>query len=1250
MKTGRKALALLLSVVFLLTVLPVISASADDNGTCGANLTWNYNSSTKTLTISGTGSMTNYEYGGAPWYTYRSSIATVIIGNSVTSIGDVAFYYCTGLTSVTIPNSVTSIGNEAFYNCAGLTSVTIGNSVTGIGWYAFSGCTGLTSVTIPDSITSIGDWAFEGCAKLTSVTIPDSVTSIGDYAFCDCTGLTRIDVEEDNPAYTSTDGVLFNKDKTVLLCYPAGKTGVYTIPNSVTSIGEDAFEYCRGLTSIIIPDSVTSIGEYAFGYCRGLTSVTIPDSVTSIGDCAFEGCTGLLNVTIPDSVTSIGSCAFNGCAGLTSITIPDSVTSIGEYAFADCTGLTSVTIPNSVTSIGDVAFYGCTGLKRIDVAEDNPAYTSTDGVLFNKDKTALICYPAGKTGVYTIPDSVTSIGEDAFEYCRGLTSIIIPDSVTSIESGAFFCCTGLTIYATTGSVAKQYASKNGHKFVAVIFLEGQACYASWTVDIPPTCIEPGSQSHHSVIGDNPYGSIAIPAAGHAYSTKWTIDVAATCEQPGIKTHHCQNCDAVIDETRIPATGHIWLLRGHKDATCTEDGYDDYVCANNSTHTKRKVITATDHAYSTEWTIDVAATCEQLGIKSHHCQKCEAVTDETNIPATGHTWRLSVRKDATCTEDGYADYVCANDSTHTKREIITATGHIYSTEWTIDKEPTCTTDGSKSRHCQRCDAVTDITAIPALGHDPQIAFDKLNGAAAKTEKTTLTIGEDGTYTYDLTQNLADWVTNTVYAPDGSTPLDLRKYKWLYFNVVGLTNGYCTNAKGEYIDGNNKVVPDQSMAKMQAAFVAKVSLVDSKGNRLKKGTDDWNILGSDIRNKSWARVDLESLRSLMARDGKNVDEYFSQARLALLVYGKQVQMELYATNNDEFDPQNPEDYYLWEVDKNPTCTTEGSQSCHCRRCNAVVYVTPIPVVDHNWKESERKNATCLGTGYVDYVCGFESSHTKHEILPLTGHRFTGNWTVVKEAGLSTGLESNICAVCGQKIYRVIPMPYAWDENGHMIDAATPKLTVTADTFRATPGSIVTVSAAVMGVYDTNRWDLIDFSLIYDPDKLEPVDAQPGSAVTSSVSITTEHTDTGVLQVVAMDGGKDGQSREGTVATVSFRVKSGLEPGETIHMLATPRYFVRTIVENGRPVGLAYLQLAGNQPVEMTVSDYTLGDVDSQNGITAADALMALQIATGKVTGDPTQQAAADVDGQNGVTAADALLILQYATGKIDQFAQL
>ena len=449
---------------------------------------------------------------------YSDDTKTTLLGCTAAVKGDIV-----------IPNSVTSIGDYAFYGCSSLTSVTIPNSVTSIGSRAFYGCSSLTSVTIPSSVTSIGENAFTFCRSLTSVTIPNSVTSIGQYAFSGCTSLPVVDnlryadtylvvaVDQTLSSYTIKNGTKWIGSGAFYNC--SGLTSV-TIPNSVTSIGSSAFRNCRSLTSVTIPSSVTSIGGSAFSNCSSLTSVTLNsntivdnsniksifgeqvteyilgDEITSIGKHAFYKCSSLTSVTIPSSVTSIGDQAFVGCSSLTSLsveagntvydsrnncnaiienstntlifgcqntTIPNSVTSIGNWAFVGCSSLTSVTIPNSVTSIGESAFAGCSSLTSVTIP--NSVTSIGYGAFEGCSSLTSVTIPNSVTSIgdfafkacssltsVTIPNSVTSIGEETFAYCSGLTSVTIPNSVTSIVDQAFYGCSSLTSVTIPSSV------------------------------------------------------------------------------------------------------------------------------------------------------------------------------------------------------------------------------------------------------------------------------------------------------------------------------------------------------------------------------------------------------------------------------------------------------------------------------------------------------------------------------------------------------------------------------------------------------------------------------------------------------------------------------------------------------------------------------------------------------------------------------------------------------------------------------
>ena len=408
-------------LLFILMMMLPMLANADSSGTCGENVTWKYEETTKTLTISGSGKMENYNSrNNSPWYSLRENILNVIISNGVTSIGSSAFQDCSILSTINIPNSVTSIGNNALLNCS----------------------------------------------SVTFISVPSSVASIGLGAFANCSSLSSINVSPNNQIYDSRDNcnaiVETGSNKLIAGCHNT------IIPNSVTSIGSEAFCGCSSLKSILIPNSVAAIGSLAFADCKGLTSLTITNNTATLGSRVFNGCDALNSVTIP--VFDLAAFCNNIIASqvytngkttklvndvgdeIKDYVIPNSVTSVSSIAFVGCAGLSSVTIPSSVTyfgqldymsnyPIGDNAFIGCSGLISITVASENPKYDSRDNcnAIIETGSNTLI------TGCQNtiIPSSVLAIGNNAFNGCSRLSSINIPNSLCSIGPSAFRDCNSL---------------------------------------------------------------------------------------------------------------------------------------------------------------------------------------------------------------------------------------------------------------------------------------------------------------------------------------------------------------------------------------------------------------------------------------------------------------------------------------------------------------------------------------------------------------------------------------------------------------------------------------------------------------------------------------------------------------------------------------------------------------------------------------------------------------------------------------
>lgn len=392
----------------------------------GQTIYYNFNSSEQSITIV---SPTGSENG---WGSYTAPTGVLVLPDSIIHDGIAypvvglnwfAFARCSGLTSVIISN-ISNIAARAFFQCTGLTSVVIGDGVNSISWEVFANCNGLTNVSLGNNLTYIGQRAFMGCNNLVTVTIPDSVTTLETEAFRNCYGLT---------SFTLGNGLTSISNNLFQGCV---SLDTVIVPNTITSIGSSAFSGCTGLTHLTIGGGVTSIGISAFSGCTALSTVVFNDGVTSIGDNVFSNCTNLTTVIFPSTVSSIGSNTFLGCTSLDSVNIPNSVTSIGSHAFEGCTGLSFVTIGKGVTSIGGCAFRNCTGLNSVIFNADSCTSVSSGAT-----RTFLNC---NNITSFVFGDNVKVIPPALCNGLSGLTTIVIPDSVVSIGVDAFRGCSGLT--------------------------------------------------------------------------------------------------------------------------------------------------------------------------------------------------------------------------------------------------------------------------------------------------------------------------------------------------------------------------------------------------------------------------------------------------------------------------------------------------------------------------------------------------------------------------------------------------------------------------------------------------------------------------------------------------------------------------------------------------------------------------------------------------------------------------------------
>ena len=455
--TFKQTLACILSLLILIGTLPVLSVAAEETtddpitGTTEDGLVYKVQNGEIIIT----------DYQGIA---LELSIPDTIIGYPVTGIDDKAFEACS-LTNITIPTNITSIGEYAFWYSRSLETIIIPEGISAISDYAFYECNNLKNITLPDSITSIGSYAFYGCNSLKSITLPKHITSIGYYTFHNCFNLESFNVDSYNMNYSSIDGILFDKEITTLIQYPADKEGdTYIVPDSVVGFGWEGFSGCKNLKSVTLPDGFMSIADSAFSHCTNLETVIIPDSVVYIGEGAFYDCTNLTNINIPSNVYAINNSAFCNCTSLKSIVIPNNIETLAFDAFYNCTSLESIILPEFNKSICGYAFYNTAFYNNPDNWENGVLYhdsyllATKENLSENytiKDGTAIISigsFSFSKVSNISIPDSVRYIGSSAFNGCDELKSITLSNNITSIEYSTFEDCINLNNVVIPDSV------------------------------------------------------------------------------------------------------------------------------------------------------------------------------------------------------------------------------------------------------------------------------------------------------------------------------------------------------------------------------------------------------------------------------------------------------------------------------------------------------------------------------------------------------------------------------------------------------------------------------------------------------------------------------------------------------------------------------------------------------------------------------------------------------------------------------